>query len=79
MPIHVTHCVILQRQLSTKLREYVEVAVSQDGSFTETSDEVTDVVTSPVLKPVSVGEMGPVAGSGVRSSVRISKFLDYLK
>ena len=57
----------------------MEVAVSQDGSFTETSDEVTDVVTSPVLKPVSVGEMGPVAGSGVRSSVRISKFLDYLK
>ena len=46
---------ILQRQLSTKLREYVEVSVSQDGSFTETSDGLTNVNTSPETKPVSVG------------------------
>ena len=71
---HVTHCVILQRQLSTKLREYVEVAVSQDGSFTETSDDVTDVVTSPVIKPVSVCVMGAVAGCVLISLVRISMF-----
>ena len=50
--------------------------MSQDGSFTETSDEVTDVVTSPVIKPISVGVMGAVAECGVRSSVRMSMFLD---